>query len=131
MRSRCVHEMFFSSRRRHTRWNCDWSSDVCSSAAEATVEASSEIPSPSTTSPPRLRSAGIKICAGDLTDLEFHSRFFWVLCGTRYTIRDLEGALAFYVPVLNIGKTFAWNYQFIDLYAFDFFARDIGIKRLY
>src|SRR6266568_7491733 len=26
---RCV--FFFSSRRRHTRWNCDWSSDVCSS----------------------------------------------------------------------------------------------------
>src|SRR6266568_7027083 len=25
----CV--FFFSSRRRHTRWNCDWSSDVCSS----------------------------------------------------------------------------------------------------
>src|SRR5689334_23881280 len=22
---------FFSSRRRYTRWNCDWSSDVCSS----------------------------------------------------------------------------------------------------
>src|SRR6266568_6024883 len=22
---------FFSSRRRHARWNCDWSSDVCSS----------------------------------------------------------------------------------------------------
>src|SRR3978361_88650 len=22
---------FLSSRRRHTRWNCDWSSDVCSS----------------------------------------------------------------------------------------------------
>src|SRR3989338_2162898 len=22
---------FFASRRRHTRWNCDWSSDVCSS----------------------------------------------------------------------------------------------------
>src|SRR5712692_10724180 len=27
---------FFSSRRRHTRWNCDWSSDVCSSDLEAT-----------------------------------------------------------------------------------------------
>src|SRR5438309_11040470 len=26
---------FFSSRRRHTRWNCDWSSDVCSSEALA------------------------------------------------------------------------------------------------
>src|SRR6266568_3163895 len=25
---------FFSSRRRHTRWNCDWSSDVCSSDLE-------------------------------------------------------------------------------------------------
>src|SRR5438309_5801741 len=27
---------FFSSRRRHTRWNCDWSSDVCSSDLIAT-----------------------------------------------------------------------------------------------
>src|SRR5438309_5805395 len=27
----CVVFFFFSSRRRHTRWNCDWSSDVCSS----------------------------------------------------------------------------------------------------
>src|SRR5689334_24931504 len=26
--------LFFSSRRRHTRWNCDWSSDVCSSDLE-------------------------------------------------------------------------------------------------
>src|SRR6266568_6032503 len=26
-----VRLFFFSSRRRHTRWNCDWSSDVCSS----------------------------------------------------------------------------------------------------
>src|SRR5438309_6464803 len=36
--------MFFSRRRRHTRWNCDWSSDVCSSdltpdAAAGGVEA--------------------------------------------------------------------------------------------
>src|SRR5689334_23760556 len=27
----CYFFFFFSSRRRHTRWNCDWSSDVCSS----------------------------------------------------------------------------------------------------
>src|SRR2546430_11157534 len=28
----CVwHRFFFSSRRRHTRFDCDWSSDVCSS----------------------------------------------------------------------------------------------------
>src|SRR5438309_2542954 len=28
---------FFSSRRRHTRWNCDWSSDVCSSDLNAAL----------------------------------------------------------------------------------------------
>src|SRR2546430_7126445 len=27
----CVVVFFFSSRRRHTRFDCDWSSDVCSS----------------------------------------------------------------------------------------------------
>src|SRR4030066_1393929 len=27
----CVIVFFFSSRRRHTRFKCDWSSDVCSS----------------------------------------------------------------------------------------------------
>src|SRR2546430_7724413 len=27
----CEHYFFFSSRRRHTRFDCDWSSDVCSS----------------------------------------------------------------------------------------------------
>src|SRR5437660_5633294 len=27
----CIFEFFFSSRRRHTRWPRDWSSDVCSS----------------------------------------------------------------------------------------------------
>src|SRR2546430_11517187 len=26
-----MHALFFSSRRRHTRFDCDWSSDVCSS----------------------------------------------------------------------------------------------------
>src|SRR5438309_8196667 len=30
---------FFSSRRRHTRWNCDWSSDVCSSDLGPLLEA--------------------------------------------------------------------------------------------
>src|SRR6266568_6133592 len=29
---------FFSSRRRHTRWNCDWSSDVCSSDLRGEAE---------------------------------------------------------------------------------------------
>src|SRR2546427_8169770 len=29
---------FFSSRRRHTRFDCDWSSDVCSSDLDAVVK---------------------------------------------------------------------------------------------
>src|SRR6267143_2342365 len=29
---------FFASRRRHTRWNCDWSADVCSSDLGAGLE---------------------------------------------------------------------------------------------
>src|SRR5260370_23605668 len=29
---------FFSSRRRHTRFKCDWSSDVCSSDLRAVME---------------------------------------------------------------------------------------------
>src|SRR6516225_1043311 len=32
---------FFSSRRRHTSWNCDWSSDVCSSDLDQPDRASS------------------------------------------------------------------------------------------
>src|SRR2546430_12270527 len=31
VRCTCVVFFFFSSRRRHTRFDCDWSSDVCSS----------------------------------------------------------------------------------------------------
>src|SRR3989338_7553290 len=30
--------LLFSSRRRHMRWNCDWSSDVCSSDLDPRVE---------------------------------------------------------------------------------------------
>src|SRR6266568_6871516 len=34
---------FFSSRRRHTRWNCDWSSDVCSSDLSAVLIRAGEV----------------------------------------------------------------------------------------
>src|SRR5688572_24578560 len=33
----CARTVFFSSRRRHTRFDCDWSSDVCSSDLLATA----------------------------------------------------------------------------------------------
>src|SRR5438876_5619960 len=35
---------FFSSRRRHTRWTGDWSSDVCSSDLAAEAEVAERIP---------------------------------------------------------------------------------------
>src|SRR5882762_8149159 len=37
---------FFSSRRRHTRFKCDWSSDVCSSDLTATSRPSRQLPPP-------------------------------------------------------------------------------------
>src|SRR6267143_6846486 len=44
---------FFSSRRRHTRWNCDWSSDVCSSDLRRGSRAGL-LKSSSSTKPPLL-----------------------------------------------------------------------------
>src|SRR2546430_7984247 len=35
----CVVFFFFSSRRRHTRFDCDWSSDVCSSDLVRQIQA--------------------------------------------------------------------------------------------
>src|SRR3989338_954645 len=34
----------FSSRRRHTRWNCDWSSDVCSSDLRRVATGRTSVP---------------------------------------------------------------------------------------
>src|SRR2546430_13635304 len=34
----CLLVFFFSSRRRHTRFDCDWSSDVCSSDLDYVVD---------------------------------------------------------------------------------------------
>src|SRR5260370_17754882 len=48
----CFFFFFFSSRRRHTRFKCDWSSDVCSSDLYAEP-------------------------AGDLAPLEGHIAFYW------------------------------------------------------
>src|SRR6267142_6070272 len=53
---------FFSSRRRHTRLTCDWSSDVCSSDL-ATVGRAAAVHS----RPGRARSSE-HACGGELTD---------------------------------------------------------------
>src|SRR2546430_5208457 len=44
----CCLFFFFSSRRRHTRFDCDWSSDVCSSDLRLFLDGKSALcPSPS------------------------------------------------------------------------------------
>src|SRR6266478_9202395 len=47
---------FFSSRRRHTRFDCDWSSDVCSSDLEPVI------------SPALVNLAGALIWAGEFDE---------------------------------------------------------------
>src|SRR2546430_6253089 len=48
--------VFFSSRRRHTRFDCDWSSDVCSSdLSRLTVDRFKA-------ANPELRSMGVTVC---------------------------------------------------------------------
>src|SRR2546430_5130186 len=42
--SLAVYVFFFSSRRRHTRFDCDWSSDVCSSDLEASATTTADGP---------------------------------------------------------------------------------------
>src|SRR5437660_4627502 len=68
---------FFSSRRRHTRWPRDWSSDVCSSDLEAGLD-----PLPSYTPPSRERLSGdtakrfpLILITGDREKSYHHSRF--------------------------------------------------------
>src|SRR5260370_32831042 len=61
---------FFSSRRRHTRFKCDWSSDVCSSDLACTQRAhrvqKPHVPSKNTTSRFELDTGG----SGSIVDLE-------------------------------------------------------------
>src|SRR3989338_4413392 len=75
---------FFSSRRRHTRWNCDWSSDVCSSDLAG-------VPGP------MLRASGVNYDIRKVDNYSIYSRFqFKVPLGTvgdvydRYYVRILE-----------------------------------------
>src|SRR6185369_4192073 len=77
---------FFSSRRRHTRFKCDWSSDVCSSdlnmigrqMGEATSPPTEPVPSP----PAATLSAEARIRAFD---------FVWSTINEHYYDPSLNG----------------------------------------
>src|SRR2546430_17049559 len=49
---------FFSSRRRHTRFDCDWSSDVCSSDMRVVDVPQEDVPEPIPTHGARRPSGG-------------------------------------------------------------------------
>src|SRR2546430_5247736 len=76
---------FFSSRRRHTRFDCDWSSDVCSSDLVAAVT--------TPVSPAELRAEFERLM---LTDLLGPSKPDEQLPGVRTPVREwyLVGMLA-------------------------------------
>src|SRR2546430_6185775 len=74
---RCV-LFFFSSRRRHTRFDCDWSSDVCSSDLDHYYEQLAEQlnSTVSTTSDKRAIKEQLSICGAVLSGSEesqFHT----------------------------------------------------------
>src|SRR5688572_32875438 len=55
---RMVFVFFFPSRRRHTRFDCDWSSDVCSSDLHGHPVAADDVPAP-------LQRAELRVLGGD------------------------------------------------------------------
>src|SRR5256886_2472116 len=56
---------FFSSRRRHTRFDCDWSSDVCSSDLIRTLIHLETLP-------PRCNPHGVMVAKASLDDVRYH-----------------------------------------------------------
>src|SRR5689334_558757 len=83
---------FISSRRRHTRWNCDWSSDVCSSdlvLARAVAEGRSG-PGPRAELPVRLLLRG----SGHPTSREQARRALAGAEGFAEVVLDFSGVAA-------------------------------------
>src|SRR2546430_12328269 len=57
----CIQLFFFSSRRRHTRFDCDWSSDVCSSDLSDSLPCTTNVVSLSVMKDPIYRTIHIGI----------------------------------------------------------------------
>src|SRR2546430_12961631 len=66
-----VADVFFSSRRRHTRFDCDWSSDVCSSDLDITPGTATQLAfaqQPSTTVAGVAISPAVQVTALDAAE---------------------------------------------------------------
>src|SRR5688572_32102203 len=72
---------FFSSRRRHTRFDCDWSSDVCSSDLSRTPSCNrlpTAAPDPAIFQSPTFVSDGLRLNSVVLTH-ELTGGTYWIL----------------------------------------------------
>src|SRR5260370_12608160 len=107
---------FFSSRRRHTRFKCDWSSDVCSSdLASTTVTASIGVAVGQYATPDALlRDADLALYAAKAAGRDRYSLFDASMhddgAGRRALESDLAGALAgaqlyiLYQPIFDLAS---------------------------
>src|SRR5690348_17796310 len=80
----CLFVFFFSSRRRHTRWTGDWSSDVCSSDLTIAIAAAKSIGSMRRASASQIRPSNAP---------RFNS-IALVVAGTRHFLRGAGLGLA-------------------------------------
>src|SRR5688572_21240587 len=94
---------FFSSRRRHTRFDCDWSSDVCSSDLETSISEST--PKPTSAMDPASHPATIEI----RPSAEFHTTVRYsrlrprrTACSRAYTARSEER---------RVGEEWRWRWS--------------------
>src|SRR2546427_4574185 len=82
---------FFSSRRRHTRFDCDWSSDVCSS----------DLPETSERLPWAQESLTVRTAAVSASGIE-EDIFFLRSAAALVTLGFVEHAQAFHEQALSI-----------------------------
>src|SRR5256886_15064069 len=100
---------FFSSRRRHTRFDCDWSSDVCSSdlIVKVGVGPGAMCTTRMMTGVGRPQFSAILDCAAEARRLGAH---VWADGGVRHP-RDVALAIAAGASNVMIGSWFAGTYE--------------------
>src|SRR2546430_9901693 len=97
---------FFSSRRRHTRFDCDWSSDVCSSDLNGLGLSNGSVRITSGTNR-RLRLFAVMQIAGSFVLLAGAGMLLTTLIALQsaHTGFNMRQVLALNVPVMSYGRT--------------------------
>src|SRR5690606_41695056 len=105
----CVLLFFFSSRRRHTRFSRDWSSDVCSSDLDpATATCSPAVEPPGRAQ--RVRETVARVRAGEATALP-HGRSEERRVGKEWRSRGAAEHRSERMPERRWRKDGTWKHQ--------------------